>query len=73
MTTENLACAKQLSGLASEMNVSLSQLALAWILRRPEISCAITGATSVEHVKQNVIASEIILTDDVLAKIDLIL
>ena len=73
MTSANLALVKQLSEVAAETGITLSQLALAWILRRPEISCAITGATSVEHVIQNVIASDIILSDDVLAKIDEIL
>lgn len=73
MTPANLARVRELTKLSDEIGITLSQLALAWILRRPEISCAITGATSVDHVKQNVIASEVTLTDDVLTKIDTIL
>jgi len=48
-------------------------LALAWILRRSEISCVITGATRPEHVKSNVQAAEIKLDQDLLSRIEAIL
>lgn len=35
----------------------LALIALRWILRRPEISCIIPGASNVEQVKTNVLAS----------------
>lgn len=49
---------RALTDLARELDMTTAQLALAWILRKPEISCAITGATSVEHVESNVQAVE---------------
>jgi voltage-dependent potassium channel beta subunit len=64
---------RKLSALASRIGLPLNHLALAWILRRPEISCAITGATSVEQVTANVLASGVTLSDDVLAEIEKIL
>ncbi|MFH1688414.1 MAG: aldo/keto reductase family protein [bacterium] len=73
LTPENISRAQRLEDLAGELNCALSQLALAWILRRPEVTCAITGATQVEQLQQNVMASEIALDDDALAKIEAIL
>jgi aryl-alcohol dehydrogenase-like predicted oxidoreductase len=73
MKEENLARARQLTALAGELNVTPAQLALAWILRRPEISCVITGASRPEHVLDNVKAAEIELEDDILARIEAIL
>ncbi|MEK7775637.1 MAG: aldo/keto reductase family protein, partial [Candidatus Zixiibacteriota bacterium] len=69
----NMAIVRKLSSVASRIGIPLNQLALAWILRRPEISCAITGATSVEQVTANVQASQVSLSDDVLAEIEKIL
>ena len=61
------------TALAQELDITMPQLALAWILRRPEISCVITGATRPVHVENNVKAAEIKLDDEVLARIDAIL
>ena len=51
----------------------MSQLALAWILRRPEISAVITGATRPEHVQSNVGAAGERLSPGVLREIEGIL
>lgn len=73
LTEENLTRVKALAALASELGITLSQLALAWILRRPEISCAIIGATKPEQVVDNVKASEVELSAETLEKIENIL
>lgn len=59
MTETNLEKIRKLGDIAGGMNISMAQLALAWVLRRPEISSAITGATRIEHVEANVRASEV--------------
>ncbi|HUT81001.1 MAG TPA: aldo/keto reductase family protein [Candidatus Bathyarchaeia archaeon] len=64
---------KQLGDLAKSLEITTSQLALAWILRRSEISAAIIGATKPEHVIENVKASDVELTKDVLEQIEAIL
>ena len=46
------------------------QLALAWILRRPEVASAIIGASRPEQVHSNAQASGVELSDDVLDAID---
>lgn len=73
LTDENLAKTRRLTQLAADNGMSMSQLALAWVLRRPEISCAIIGATSPDHVKENVKATETPLSVELMGKIENIL
>lgn len=70
LTDENLAKLREFSGIARELSVAPGQLALAWILRRPEISSVITGATDPEQVLSNVKAVELDLSDEVTAKLE---
>jgi aryl-alcohol dehydrogenase-like predicted oxidoreductase len=69
----NLARARQLTALAGELGITPAQLTLAWILRRPEISCVITGATRPGHVLGNVRAAEVKLEEGALARVEAIL
>ena len=73
LTAENRAKVLSLKPLADELGITRTQLALAWVLRRPEVSSAITGATRPEQVRENAGASGIELSADVLARIDAIL
>jgi voltage-dependent potassium channel beta subunit len=70
LTDENLDKARRLGEVASDLGIKLSQLALAWVLRRPEISSAIIGATSTQQLEENVAAAEVQLTDETLTRID---
>ncbi|HOV49320.1 MAG TPA: aldo/keto reductase family protein [Anaerolineae bacterium] len=73
LTEANLEKIRRLSALAEQLGFTVAQLALAWILRRPEISSAITGATKPQHVASNVVAADMQLSEDVLAEIEGIL
>jgi aryl-alcohol dehydrogenase-like predicted oxidoreductase len=73
LTDENIARVRRLGEIASDLGISIAQLALAWVLRRTEISSAITGATSPDHVRENVAASEVVLEQEVVERIDEIL
>ena len=73
LTPENIARVKQLNAIAGDLGLTMPQLALAWILRRPEISSVITGASRPEQVEENVKASGVELPEDVLAEIERIL
>ena len=73
LTEENLVKTRKLAKIADSLDISLSQLALAWILRREEISCTIIGATNEEQVKENVNASEVQLSRHILDEIEAIL
>lgn len=73
LTTEKLAKVDQLTLVAKELGLTMSQLALAWCLRRKEISSAIIGASRPEQVAENVKASGVKIPEDVLTKIESIL
>lgn len=73
LTEQNLDKVEALLKIAQELGISLSVLALAWILRRTCISGVITGASKPEQIKKNVEASGIHLSEDVLKRIDTIL
>ena len=73
LTEETIGKVKKLGEIASSLDITMGQLALAWILRRTEISSAIIGATKPEHVMENIKASEVDLSKDVLIQIEKIL
>lgn len=73
LTAENIHRVKKLAALARSIDVTVAQLALAWILHRPEISCAIIGATRVEQLEENLKATEVHLDSETLEKIEMIL
>jgi len=63
----------KLAEIASSLDTNMTQLALAWILRRPEISAALVGATKPLHVEENVKASDVNLTSTTIEEIEQIL
>ena len=56
--------------IASDLGISLTQLALAWVLREPNLASAIVGASRPEQVEENTAASGIELDEESLAAID---
>lgn len=63
--------AKALNDLAKERGQSLAQLALQWVLRRPEVTSALIGASSTWQLDHNVKALDFPpLTDEELKAID---
>ena len=73
LTDENLTKVDELANVADELGVSLSVLALAWILRLPQISSVITGASKPEQLEANIAASGLRLPQDALDEIERIL
>lgn len=68
-----LVCVQKLNTLAQELGLTLSQLALAWILRHEGISSAIIGASRPQQIEENVKAVGVKLSGDTLAEINRIL
>jgi aryl-alcohol dehydrogenase-like predicted oxidoreductase len=66
---EFLGKANRLQLIASEFGLTLSQLALAWILRVSNVSSAIIGASRQEQVEENVKASGIHLEEEQWARV----
>jgi aryl-alcohol dehydrogenase-like predicted oxidoreductase len=65
-----LAAIDRLEPIANELGISMSQLALAWVLRQPNLASAIIGASRPEQVVENTGASGIRLDESVLQAID---
>jgi len=65
-----LSAVQGLVPIAAELGLTLSQLALAWVLRRQEVATAIIGASRPEQIYENVSASGVVLDEEVLAAID---
>ncbi|WP_075926098.1 aldo/keto reductase family protein [Nocardiopsis sp. CNR-923] len=63
----------RLEPLAAEAGLSMAQLAVAWVLRNPNVSAAIVGASRPEQVRDNVGATGVKLDDDLVARVDEIL
>jgi voltage-dependent potassium channel beta subunit len=63
---------KQLALIAKELDCTLSQLAIAWCLKNPNVSSVITGATRQEQLMENLGAVEVKgkLTAEVMKKIN---
>ncbi len=75
LTEQNLEKTRQLENVAKELGVSLPQLAIGWLLRLPQVTSVITGATRTAHVEDNLQAIEVParLTKTVLGQIEDIL
>ena len=61
-----------LNDLAGRVGATPMQLALAWLLRRSPNILLIPGTSSVTHLRENLAAGEIVLSDDVLAELEAI-
>jgi aryl-alcohol dehydrogenase-like predicted oxidoreductase len=70
LTDDMLEQANRLAPIAERLGISLPQLALAWILREPNVASAIVGATRPEQVRENASASGIELDSATLAEIE---
>ena len=69
----NLSIIERLRSVAAQMEITLPQLALAWVLRRSEMTAAIAGARRPEQILETVKAGEIVIRDELLLKIEHIL
>jgi aryl-alcohol dehydrogenase-like predicted oxidoreductase len=67
---DTLEAVQRLRPVAEGAGLSMVQLALAWVLRRPEVASAIVGASRPEQVHANAAASGVPLSRDVLDAID---
>ena len=71
----NIDKVKALAPIAQELGCSRAQLGLAWCLKNPNVSTAITGASRAEHVTDNFGAMDVLpkLSGEVMARVEEIL
>ncbi len=65
-----LEAADALVRLAEEAAITLIEMALAWVIRHPAVTAAIIGPRTMEQLESQLGASEVVLSDDVLDRID---
>ncbi|MCX6444342.1 MAG: aldo/keto reductase family protein [Actinobacteria bacterium] len=73
MKEEILTAVQNLRPIAEEHGLTMSQLAIAWVLQNENVSAAIMGATKPSQVKENVKASGVKLGVETMSRIDKIL
>jgi len=75
ITPERVAIVRELTSMAGDLHISTAQLAIAWLLRRKEISSVITGATNIKQMQENLDSAEAVekLHDDTLEQIEQVL
>ncbi len=68
-----LSAVQELKPIAARLEISMAQIALAWVLREPNVASAIIGASKPQQVDDNIAASGKILPQDALDDIDKVL
>jgi 1-deoxyxylulose-5-phosphate synthase len=70
LTDDILEAVDRLRPVADEAGLTMSQLALAWVLCQGNVAAAIIGASRPEQVHENAAAAAVTLSDDTLGAID---
>jgi aryl-alcohol dehydrogenase-like predicted oxidoreductase len=70
---KNLAVVERLKEVARRLDTTLPRLALAWVLRHPAVSVALTGCRAPREIEENVRALEVRLPEPALAEIEAIM
>lgn len=73
LTDENLDKVERLETIANELGITMSVLALAWLLQRDAVSSVITGASRKEQLEGNLAASGFVIPQDAASEIEQIL
>ena len=63
---------KRLKTVADELGVSLSRLSIAWVLKNPNVSTAILGASKLDQLKETLKSIEVVpmLTPEIMERIE---
>jgi aryl-alcohol dehydrogenase-like predicted oxidoreductase len=73
MYPELLRAVRRLKPIAEEAGLTLSQFALAWVLREPNVASAIVGASRPEQVRENAAASGVVVDTQLFARAEQII
>jgi len=66
----DLAIVDGLQKLADKRGLPMAQIALAWVLHKPEVTTPIIGATKIKHLDDAVAALDVALSDDEIAELE---
>ncbi|WP_129789383.1 aldo/keto reductase family protein [Promicromonospora panici] len=70
MNDETLAAVQNLKPVAAELDLSMAQLAVAWVLQNDNVAAALVGASRPEQVGENVKASGVTIPPELMKQID---
>jgi voltage-dependent potassium channel beta subunit len=70
MTDDVLTRVQALRPIADQLDLTMAQLAVAWVLTNDNVAAALVGASRPEQVRENVKAAGVTLSPDVLTRID---
>ena len=70
MRDDVLSRVQQLAPIAGELNLTMAQLAVAWVLQNDNVAAAIVGASRPEQVAENVKAAGVVIPAELMARID---
>ena len=70
ITDDVLTRVQALRPIADELDLTMAQLAIAWVLANDNVAAALVGASRPEQVRDNVKAAGVSLPQDVLTRID---
>ena len=73
MRDDVLSAVQNLKPIADQVDLTLAQLAVAWVLQNPNVSSAIIGASKPAQIKENVKASGVKLSPEIMRDIDRVL
>jgi L-glyceraldehyde 3-phosphate reductase len=72
LTPSNLEKIRHLADIAERRGQTLAQMALAWVLRHPQVTSALIGASRISQLEENIAAlSNLSFSPEELAEIDL--
>jgi aryl-alcohol dehydrogenase-like predicted oxidoreductase len=70
MNDETLTAVQNLKPVAAELDLSMAQLAVAWVLQNDNVAAALVGASRPEQVAENVKASGVTIPAELMKQID---
>ncbi len=69
---EVFAALAELRKISADLNIPMAQLAVAWALHKQGIDNALVGSRNIDELMDNVKASELVLSPDIIAAIDML-
>ncbi|WP_147104802.1 aldo/keto reductase family protein [Nesterenkonia populi] len=73
LNEEILTAVQRLRPIAEEHGLTLAQLAIAWVLSRPNVASALVGASRPEQIASNVAAAGVKLSEETMAAVDAVI
>jgi voltage-dependent potassium channel beta subunit len=70
MRDDVLSAVQNLKPIAQDLGISMGQLAIAWVLKNPNVASAIVGATKPDQIIDNIKAIDVVLDDETMKRID---